>query len=91
MAVFNLREIPDELAQAVRVEAAKRAMTLPAWVIETVKLRLKQPLTSLDEVRARVKKAKETKKTAKHDTEHCRLYKCGTCKALGVKNKNRGL
>lgn len=30
-------------------------------------------------------------KLAGHDTKNCRVYRCGQCKVLGVKDKGRGL
>lgn len=30
-------------------------------------------------------------KLAGHDTKSCRVYRCGQCKGLGVKDKGRGL
>jgi hypothetical protein len=31
------------------------------------------------------------KRSAEHDPKGCRLYGCGMCKALGIKNPKRGL
>ena len=103
MAVFNLRDISDDLAHQVRVEAAKRAMTLPQYVVECVKIRLGLPVSEDGEKTAKkfarkVKAGDSPKEIAakaggrkQHDSETCRVYGCGMCRAAGVKDKKRGL
>ncbi len=40
MSSLNLREVPQDLVIAAKVEATKRAMTIREWVMETIRFRL---------------------------------------------------
>jgi hypothetical protein len=99
MAVFNIREVPEDLAKRVRITAVEREMSLKDWIIETITLRLdgktETVRVALGKVSGNGKPAKEAtqpKRAGKgHDSKSCRVVRCGMCKAAGVKDKNRGL
>jgi len=80
---LNIRHFPDELGKRIKLEAFKAGVTIQEWVTNALR-------AAVGYFEPGKKVNPPVRAASGHDVKSCRVYRCGLCKAAGVKGK-RGL
>ena len=95
MANLLVKEMPQELLAKVNYAAKMAGLTQTAWVIQvldsTVNGKAKESALPGHTVIVRKRDENSVPINSEHDIKACRVYRCGQCAGMGVKDEKRGL